>query len=113
MQFQYHRAKLQISVRDLAKRQAIVQPHANGQRRGNPLLPFIYKGEDSKEFKDFYMIFSFYRQLVEGTWIKEKIKSSDNPIITVELPNQKEIKEQFSKFFIIFFNIIHLFFLSS
>ena len=53
-----------------------------------------------KEFKDFYMIFSFYRQLVEGTWIKEKIKSSDNPIITVELPNQKEIKEQFSKFFI-------------
>jgi len=51
-----------------------------------------------KELKDVYMIFSFYRQLVEGGSVIEDLKYGENSI-EVNLPSQKEIKDRFSKFF--------------
>jgi hypothetical protein len=53
-----------------------------------------------KELKDFYMIFSFYKQLVEGKSVKEDNLKYEGRLETVQLPSQEEIKVKFNKFFI-------------
>ena len=53
-----------------------------------------------KELKDFYMIFSFYKQLVEGKSVKEDNLKYEGRLETVQLPSQEEIKDKFNKFFI-------------
>lgn len=53
-----------------------------------------------KELKDFYMIFSFYKQLVEGKSVKEDNLKYEGRLETVQLQSQEEIKDKFNKFFI-------------
>ena len=52
-----------------------------------------------KELKDFYMIFCFYKQLVEGESVKEVLNYNDKPI-TVKLPKKEEVEAIFKQFFI-------------
>ena len=52
-----------------------------------------------KELKDFYMISSFYRQLVKGTWFIEKLKCGGK-LTTVQLPKKSEIEDKFKNFFV-------------